>query len=359
MQQASATAAGSNPSFATFGDCLRYFRRRARLTQRELAIAVGYSPEHISRLESNARRPDSATVRALFAPALRLDDHPQWIEQLVRLSRPSSTPAVESVTRTRLPASLTPLIGRDRELAIIHARIAQPDCRLLTLVGLGGSGKTRLATEVAATLPGGPPFTDGVVWVPLETLSGPEQIREKILGALREAFGLPPQRDVLHFVADQQVVIVFDNAEHLVSDLAVIAELLAAAPRATVVVTSRERLQLYGEWVLDIGGLSSTDDAVALFELTAARHRTDADPPAERDHDMARQICAEVGGLPLAIELAASWVRSLPVADVARRIASRPAGLRSSLREQPRRHRSVQAVLADSWSLLSPLSSGP
>lgn len=349
MQNRAASARDALPpeSFTSFGDCLRFLRRRARLTQRELAIAVGYSPEHVSRLESNTRRPDPATVRALFAPALHLTNEPRLLESLLRLSHvPVDTEAARPAARRRLPPTLTPLVGRSAELEQIRARLARADCRLLSLIGLGGTGKTRLAIAAASHLQ----FRDGVVWVSLESLTDAAQI----LGALHEALELSPGQDVINFVAERELLVILDNAEHLVTDLDVISDLLAAAPKIKILVTSRERLQRYGEWVLDLGGLAADSDRVALFALTVARHQAHTTIESEADQAAASQIGAAVGGLPLAIELAASWVRTMPVTEVARRIRERPGALASSSQEQPRRHRSVEAVVAASWELLSP-----
>ncbi len=287
-------------------------------------------------------------MQALFAPALHLTKEPLLLEPLLRLSHAPPAPVAAGHTTARhpLPPTMTPLVGRGEELEQIRTRLERLDCRLLSLIGLGGTGKTRLAIEAASRLR----FPDGVVWVSLESLTDHRQI----LGALHEALELSPRQDVINFVAERELLVILDNAEHLLPDLAVIADLLAAAPKIKILVTSRERLQLYGEWVLDLGGLAADADRVALFALTVARHQAHTSIESEADQTAARRIGAEVGGLPLAIELAASWVRTMPVAEVARRIRARPVGLTASSREQPSRHRSVEAVLAASWELLTP-----
>ena len=146
--------------FATFGDLLRYLRRRARLTQRDLALAIGYSPEHISRLEHNQRVPDRATVRALFIEALHVEHDEQVVARLLELAAPRPpvvvrhTPATTAVPLASqphpLPASVTPLVGRDAELAQVAQLMHDPACRVLTLVGLGSSGQNALGDRGGA-----------------------------------------------------------------------------------------------------------------------------------------------------------------------------------------------------------------
>jgi transcriptional regulator with XRE-family HTH domain len=159
------------PAFATFGDMLKYLRRRARLTQRELAIAVDYSESQISRLEQNERLPDATTVLAVFVPALGLEKEPDTIAHLLALAKTArgqptageqqTLPglAAAAVTQTpdagilgkrgQLPVQPTPFLGRETELTQIVERLADPTCRLLTLIGPGGIGKTCLALQAA------------------------------------------------------------------------------------------------------------------------------------------------------------------------------------------------------------------
>ena len=165
-------AAGPPPGLSTFGDFLKYLRRRAQLTQAELAIACGYSPPHISHLENNQRFPDHATLLALFVPALDLQDEPELVERLLEMAAAARevVPALDgtsqaaSLPRNNLPSPSTPFVGRQKELAQLASLLDDPGCRLLTLTGPGGIGKTRLALQMAAQRQRG--FSHGVFFTP-------------------------------------------------------------------------------------------------------------------------------------------------------------------------------------------------
>src|SRR5262245_5335054 len=162
-------------SLATFGDMLKYLRRRARLTQSELAIAVGYSREQITKLENNQRLPDLTALKALFVPALDLVERPDLVErflQLAAVTRAAKADQRDEVgavsttaraSRTNLPLPLTSFVGREREMAEVRRLLGTT--RLLTLIGAGGVGKTRLALQVGVTSQEA--FADGVWLVEL------------------------------------------------------------------------------------------------------------------------------------------------------------------------------------------------
>ena len=170
--------------FTTFGELLRFLRRKASLTQRELSIAVGYSESQISRLEKNERAPDESALAARFVSALYIEDEPQWIARLLELgsvihSQASEDDALQPVAEAKptphnLPIQLTSFIGREKELTEIKLLLA-PDgdgsVRLLTLTGHGGCGKTRLALKSASGLLDG--FPDGVWLIEFAPLSDP------------------------------------------------------------------------------------------------------------------------------------------------------------------------------------------
>jgi Helix-turn-helix domain len=176
-------------SFATFGDLLKYLRTRARLTQRDFSIAVGYSEAHISRLESNKRVPKESAIMVLFVPALRLEDEPQMVTQLLGLAgkvrEPSLSAAVSRQEQVQpvpgarakhhnLPAELTSLVGRETDLAEIE--------RLLTLTDAGGCGKTRLALRTGRNL--ARQFPHGAWRVELAPLSDPAMVVQAFVSAL-------------------------------------------------------------------------------------------------------------------------------------------------------------------------------
>ena len=235
------SAAVQPEQFTTFGQLLRYLRQRAGLTQRELSIAVGYSESQISRLEKNQRAPDPAILAARFVPALDLTHEREWAGRLLELARTATADTAAEIQPAaaappppspphNLPAPLTSFIGRKRELAEILSLLSA--ARLLTLTGPGGSGKTRLAAQVAAGALGA--FPDGVWWVELAPLTEAKLILPVLaatVGLGAEA-GQPLLNTLTDFLRAKQVLIVLDNGEHLVEACAPLAEsLLRACPQ--------------------------------------------------------------------------------------------------------------------------------
>lgn len=258
--------------------------------------------------------------------------------------------------------SATSFVGRERELAELAALLSTPGCRLLTILGLGGSGKTRVARELAARQ--APFFADGAAFVPLQSLESSAEI----VTALSRVLSLPhvgdqdPQARLLTVLRERELLVVFDNFEHLLDGAEICSAILAAAPRVRLLTTSREALLLQEEWIYRLDGLdlprASTPEAIEssaairLFIQRACQQRTDFDPIAERG--AIARICTHLAGLPLAIELAAVWVRHLSCDLIADKIAQGLSLLTSQLRNLPPRHRSIQIVLDETLQQLSP-----
>jgi predicted ATPase len=262
------------------------------------------------------------------------------------------------------------LLGRDHELAGIAQLLANPHCRLLTLAGPGGIGKTRLAIQTAANA--GEAFKDGVYFVPLAPLNAAEFIASAIATAVNLVFQgqAKPQVQLLNYLQGKQMLLVLDNFEHLLptmpegtdEGIELLADLLQQAPDLKLLVTSRERLKVQGEWVFEVQGLPvppsqqrqnlATYSAVALFLDIARRSRADFQL-GEAEGPFIARICALLEGLPLGIELAASWVRLLSCREIAEEIERSLDFLTVSLRDVPARHRSLRAIFDYSWALLS------
>lgn len=261
---------------------------------------------------------------------------------------------------SNLPSRGTSFIGRDMERLELAALLVKDDVRLVTIVGQGGVGKTRLALEVARELQD--TFSDGVVYWPLETVATSEQIVEGLARAFSVEFkNVECIEQIVTVIAHRRVLLILDNAEHLLEQLDRTSFLLQKCPNLTILVTSRVRLNLDEEWVYGVEGFSVPEkttrlgeaehhDAVALFVQRARKVK----PGFTLDEDslgFVLEICERVQGLPLGIELAASWVKVLSCQEIAEQLEA--TDFSTSLSNVPERHRSLRHVFEGSWQLLS------
>jgi predicted ATPase/DNA-binding SARP family transcriptional activator len=273
-----------------------------------------------------------------------------------------------------LPPDPTPFLGREVELAQIAERLADPACRLLTIIGPGGIGKTRLALRASRIH--ADRFTDGACFVDLVSINSPASVPAAILDALQAAVHgrADPERQLLGYLRGKHLLLVLDNFEHLMDCAQLLPKTLRAAPQVKLLVTSRARLNLRDEWLLPLGGLelpppsldapvsTLTPDpeaysATALFLQTVRRLQPDY-RPTSGDASQIVHICCLLEGMPLGIELAAAWARTLSLREIAGELERGLDLLTTSLRDVPARHRSMAAAFDHSWRLLSPREQG-
>ena len=267
-----------------------------------------------------------------------------------------------------LPAQLTTFFGRETELTRIAARLNNPDCRLLTLVGAGGMGKTRLALEAAKHVLNS--FRDGVYFVPLASIGAGQT--QFIVPAMANALNLPltgqqePKTQVLNFLRDKQILLLLDNFEHLLDGGELVIEILQHAPKAKIFVTSREPLNVQAEWTMRVEGLNfptaaprKLDEllvfsATRLFVERAQRVSDGFELNSETAPHVIR-LAQIVEGMPLALELAAARTRTLRVHEIRAQVEQNFDVLATTMRDVESRHRSMYATIAWSYSLLNTL----
>ena len=255
-----------------------------------------------------------------------------------------------------LPTFATTFVGRERELAELQELCSSATARLLTVFGPGGMGKTRLAVEAARSVVN--QMRDGVVSVPLQSVTDPDAVPLAVAKAVDFAAGAAgdPTEQLGAFLSDREMLLVLDNFEQVVAAAPTVSAILEAAPRVRCLVTSREVLNLREEWLFPLEGMrlpegDSAEDlssvpAAQLFIERAQQVRHDFD--AEADAESLLRICQLVEGLPLGIELAASWTRYMDTAAIVEEIERSIDFLESTLRNVPERHRQIRAVFDQS-----------
>jgi predicted ATPase/DNA-binding SARP family transcriptional activator len=335
----------------------------ARSGQRAAALRQYAECERV--LGEELGLPPSPETVALHEAIRMGQELPIWDDVAEGAPPPSSAPR-----RHNLPVQLTPFVGRGRELAELDDLLAPAaEARLVTVLGPGGIGKTRLALEVAAKQL--TRYPDGVWFVPLAAVQSAEVIVPTVAQALGVSFfgAEPPRQQLLRYLRDKRTLLVLDNLEHLLEGVDLLVELLRTAPGVRLLVTSRVRLNLTGELVFTLGGMDYPElragmpvgddvrrySSVALFLRTARR----ADPKGlgrplgsvELGH--VARICQLAQGMPLAILLAAAWVPALVPAEIAAEMERGLDILSAEWRDEPQRHHSVRAAFDATWGMLA------
>lgn len=345
----------------TFGTLLRRYREAAGFTQEDLAQTAGLSANAVSQLERGLRRrPYPHTVRAL-ADALVLSEQ-EMVSLLASVPKRGATASLAMAVAPVLPDPLTLLVGRERDMVAAASLLESDDTRLVTLVGPGGVGKTRLALAVAGRIGDG--FPDGVAFVALASVTDPNMVVPSVARALglREAGSLPASELVHRYLRDKRLLLVLDNFEHLLKAVPEVATLLASCPSLNVLATSRAPLRLRGEQEYYVEPLAVPDTSGApdvrgvagspagqLF-LSRARQANPHFSLTDRNAAAVAAICGRLGGLPLALELAAAKVRFLSPTELLSRLDE---VLRSGgARDLPERQRTLRATLDWSYDLL-------
>jgi predicted ATPase/DNA-binding XRE family transcriptional regulator len=356
----------------TFGDLLKRLRKRAGMTQDDLAAATGYSRSLIAALERNLRLPAVDAVIQIYLPALGLQDEPRLAAQLVELAalargeRPPSSLSLSRERRVVLteeeeaaascwPIPPTEILGRDVEIARLCNRLLGHHGRLLTLLGPPGVGKTRFALAMGAQLQSF--YRDGACFVPLAAVSNPELVAATLVSALKlpEGSARPPHTRLVEHLRRKEVLLVLDNFEQLVSAASpaveLVAELLAECPGLRLLVTSRERLHLRAEQRYHVQPLG-LPAAVDLFvqrcaAVDAGFVLTDA------NHPTIEAICEQVDRLPLALELCAAQIDLLSPAELLADLRDhRLERLVGGAQDLPPRQRTLRKAIGYSYNLL-------
>jgi predicted ATPase/DNA-binding SARP family transcriptional activator/uncharacterized protein HemY len=338
------------------------------------SAALRQYQECVRVLGEELSQPPEEATRVLYEAiqSKQLAEPPVWTpyqpgqakeEQPILVDFPDAGP------QHNLPVEVTPFFDREQDLAEIrYLLLDKPGCRLLTLVGPGGIGKTRLAAQAAMQALHA--FPHGIFMVPLAPIDSTDLLVPTIADVLRLPFRgrAEPKVQLLNYLREKEVLLVLDNFEHVLEGACLLADMLYAAPGIKLLVTSRERLKLREEWVREIGGLpypieeemktiqagAALEDypAVSLF-LENARRTHPSYSLSEPNQAAVVRICQLVEGMPLCLELASAWVSFMPTWEIAQEIDHNLDILSTTLRNIPERHRSVRALFDHSYQLLT------
>lgn len=293
----------------------------------------------------------------------RLKDltRPEYVYQLNVDGLPTDFPALLSLNsiENNLPVQLTEFVGREAERGEVASQVRE--ARLVTILASGGSGKTRLAIQVAADL--AHEFPDGVFFIPLADISSGADIVQTVTESL--GIGLSSDEDhrsqLLSYLAGKRQLLVFDNFEHLTDEASLVSDILKSAPAISVLATSRSKLSITGETVFNLSGFETDwDSDEAAFDTAAVQLFVDSARRVDAgfmlgadDLGSVQAILRSTGGLPLAILLAAAWVDMLSVPEISAEIDKSLDFLETEMGDVPDRHRSIRAVFEYSWAMLA------
>jgi predicted ATPase/DNA-binding SARP family transcriptional activator len=340
---------------------LTYARRRVELEPwhedahrqlMELLLLNGQRPAALAQYE---------VCRDILKQELGVEPEPQTQALYQRIRAHRHARDTHSDPLHDLPIFLTPFVGRGKELAGIKAHLTDPSCRLLSVVGPGGIGKTRLALEAVASWQGDP----AVYFIPLATAPSPDALVPTIAETIGFSFRQTgnPRDQLVDYLRSKHILFILDNFEHLLDGAPLVDHLLRSVPYLSIMITSRFALGMPGEHLLPLGGLrlpqehtlehALENEAIQLFSQ-AARHVQPDFQLTSDNLSAVIDICHQVAGMPLGILLAASWIRMLTPAEIAVEIRQDLDFLAMGSSDLPSRQHSLRAVFDQSWRLLAP-----
>ncbi|HET7037253.1 MAG TPA: tetratricopeptide repeat protein [Thermomicrobiaceae bacterium] len=349
-----------------FGELLRSYRVAAGLTQEELAERAGISARAVSDLERGVNRVPRRDTLGMLVDALQLprDERARWEGARRRLAvRPAPQQRPATAAMGNLPAPVASVIGRESETGALVSLLGTPDVRLVTVTGPAGVGKTTVALAVARRL--GPAFSDGCYVVAVAGVRESRLVPAAIAAALAIPHGEGSVGDIVAALRSRQFLLLIDNFEQLLEAAPDLSRLLYGCPGLKLLVTSRARLRLSGEREFQLAPLPlpgpdqialdavARSPAVALFV-----ERAQAVKPGfglnEANAGVVLSICRRLDGLPLAVELAAPWLKTLSPAALLSRLEHHRLVLASGARDLPERLQTLRGAIAWSFELLHP-----